>query len=112
MFCCFYRPKRNAIFVVDLQIDHQGVHYSTPLPNFETSLLALFNKGIQSTQSVPQLEKVIIFVSYHYRVPYTSHRQFNALVFIFNVHNRVVLSLVVHHGGYLLVGNTSVGVCW
>ena len=53
------RPKRNPLFIVDLQIDHQGVHYSTPLPNFETVLLSLFNKGIQSTQSVPQLEKVV-----------------------------------------------------
>lgn len=54
-----YRPKRNALFLVDLQLDTTGVHYSTNLNSFETSLVGLFDKGIQSTQNVPQLEKVL-----------------------------------------------------
>ena len=54
------RPKRNALFLVDLQLDIQGVHYSTNLNNFETMSVGLFDKGIQSTQSIPQLEKVIL----------------------------------------------------
>ena len=60
-FACFYfRPKRNALFLVDLQLDVQGVHYNNNLNSFETMLVGLFDKGILSTQSVPQLEKVII----------------------------------------------------
>lgn len=58
-FLVIFRPKRNALFLVDLQLDNQGVHYSTNLNNFETMCVGLFDKGIQSTQSVPQLEKVV-----------------------------------------------------
>ena len=39
-------------------MDTQGVHYSTSLPAFEQTLIGLFDKGIGSTQNVPQLEKV------------------------------------------------------
>ena len=60
MYLCF-RPKRNALFLVDLQLDTAGVHYNTNLNSFESMLVGLFDKGIQSTQSVPQLEKVILF---------------------------------------------------
>lgn len=56
----FVRPKRNALFLVDLMLDNQGVHYSTNLNSFETMLVGLFDKAIGSTQNVPQLEKVII----------------------------------------------------
>ena len=52
------RPRRNPIFLVDLMADAQGIHYSTPLQNYETVLISLFDKGIQACQSVPQLEKV------------------------------------------------------
>lgn len=52
------RPRKNPLFIVDLVLDSSGVHYSTPLENFETSLLNLFDKGILSTHAVPQLEKV------------------------------------------------------
>jgi len=38
--------------------DANGIHYSTPLQNFETVLVSLFDRGIQACQSVPQLEKV------------------------------------------------------
>lgn len=53
-----FRPKRNALFLVDLVMDAQGVHYSTNLNSFESVVVSLFDKGIQSTQNVPQLEKV------------------------------------------------------
>ena len=39
-------------------MDQQGVHYSNNLNSFETMLIGLFDRSIQSTQSVPQLEKV------------------------------------------------------
>ena len=56
-----FKPKRNALFLLDLIMDTQGVHYSTNLASFETVLVSLFDKGIQSTQNVPQLEKVRLF---------------------------------------------------
>lgn len=52
------RPRKNPLFIVDLVLDSSGVHYSTPLEQFETSLLNLFDKGILATHAVPQLEKV------------------------------------------------------
>ncbi|KAK3096562.1 hypothetical protein FSP39_001310 [Pinctada imbricata] len=55
-----FRPKRNALFLVDLLLDTQGAHYSTNLNSFETMLVGLFDKGIGSTQNVPQLEKYIL----------------------------------------------------
>ncbi|XP_062056155.1 dynein axonemal heavy chain 1 [Lepus europaeus] len=61
-----YRPRKNPLFVVDLVLDSSGVHYSTPLEQFETSLLNLFDKGILATHAVPQLEKLVmedIFIS-------------------------------------------------
>ncbi|XP_073667291.1 dynein axonemal heavy chain 1 [Tursiops truncatus] len=61
-----YRPRKNPLFIVDLVLDSSGVHYSTPLEQFETSLLNLFDKGILATHTVPQLEKLVmedIFIS-------------------------------------------------
>ncbi|XP_074200861.1 dynein axonemal heavy chain 1 isoform X9 [Camelus bactrianus] len=61
-----YRPRKNPLFIVDLVLDTSGVHYSTPLEQFETSLLNLFDKGILATHAVPQLEKLVmedIFIS-------------------------------------------------
>ncbi|KAL3881803.1 hypothetical protein ACJMK2_028195, partial [Sinanodonta woodiana] len=55
-----FKPRRNALFLVDLQLDQQGVHYSTNLTSFETMLISLFDKGIQATAHVPQLEKFIL----------------------------------------------------
>ena len=55
---CPYRPRKNPLFIVDLMLDTSGVRYSTPLEQFETSLLNLFDKGILATHTVPQLEKV------------------------------------------------------
>lgn len=53
-----HRPRKNPLLIVDLVLDSSGVHYSTPLEQFETSLLNLFDKGILATHTVPQLEKV------------------------------------------------------
>lgn len=53
-----HRPRKNPLFIVDLVLDSSGVHYSTPLEQFETSLINLFDKGILATHAVPQLEKV------------------------------------------------------
>lgn len=39
-------------------MDENGVHYCTPLDNFETSIADLFDKGIMATYNIPQLEKV------------------------------------------------------
>ncbi|CAK6435519.1 unnamed protein product [Pipistrellus nathusii] len=61
-----YRPRKNPLFIVDLVLDNSGVHYSTPLEQFETALLNLFDKGILATHAVPQLEKLVmedIFIS-------------------------------------------------
>ncbi|XP_070190635.1 dynein axonemal heavy chain 1-like isoform X2 [Littorina saxatilis] len=55
-----YKPKKNALFLVDLLLDTHGVHYSTSLPSFESTLISLFDKGILSTHNVPQLEKYIL----------------------------------------------------
>lgn len=53
-----HRPRKNPLFIVDLVLDSSGVHYSTPLEQFEASLLSLFDKGILATHAVPHLEKV------------------------------------------------------
>ncbi|ERE91881.1 dynein heavy chain 1, axonemal-like protein [Cricetulus griseus] len=61
-----YRPRKNPLFIVDLVLDTSGVHYSTPLEQFEMTLLNLFDKGIMATHAVPQLEKLVmedIFIS-------------------------------------------------
>ncbi|XP_025927284.1 dynein heavy chain 1, axonemal [Apteryx rowi] len=55
-----YKPRKNPLFVVDLVLDSSGVHFSTPVENFEKSLISLFNKGILATHTVPQLEKYVL----------------------------------------------------
>ncbi|XP_077133083.1 dynein axonemal heavy chain 1 isoform X2 [Ranitomeya variabilis] len=55
-----YKPRKNPIFLLDLVLDVSGAHFSTPLENFETSLMTLFDKGILATHSVPQLEKFVL----------------------------------------------------
>lgn len=52
------RPKKNSVFLIELQIDKTGPRYNVNYENFELSLCTLFEKAISSTQSVPQLEKV------------------------------------------------------
>uniref|UniRef100_A0A6I8PKH9 Dynein axonemal heavy chain 1 n=1 Tax=Ornithorhynchus anatinus TaxID=9258 RepID=A0A6I8PKH9_ORNAN len=55
-----YKPLKNPLFLVDLILDNTGVHYSTPLENFETVVVSLFDKGILATYCVPQLEKFVM----------------------------------------------------
>ncbi|XP_072521546.1 dynein axonemal heavy chain 1 [Salminus brasiliensis] len=55
-----YKPKKSPLFLVDLVLDQTGVHYSTPLENFETSIVNLLDKGILSTHDVPQLDKFVM----------------------------------------------------
>ncbi|XP_053154302.1 dynein axonemal heavy chain 1 isoform X2 [Hemicordylus capensis] len=55
-----YKPRKNPLFIIDLVLDHVGVHFSTPLENFETTLVSLFNKGILATHTIPQLEKYVL----------------------------------------------------
>ncbi|XP_030634236.1 dynein heavy chain 1, axonemal [Chanos chanos] len=55
-----YKPRKNPLFLLDLVLDQTGVHYSTPLENFETSIINLLDKGILSTHNVPQLEKFVM----------------------------------------------------
>lgn len=43
---------------MDLILDQTGVHYSTPLENFEASILNLLDKGILCTHNLSQLDKV------------------------------------------------------
>ncbi|KAA0186443.1 Dynein heavy chain 1 axonemal, partial [Fasciolopsis buskii] len=53
-------PKKNPIFLVDLVLDADGPHYSTPLKNFITIPVSLFDKAINSVQDVPQLERFVM----------------------------------------------------
>ncbi|XP_069062696.1 dynein axonemal heavy chain 1 [Pleurodeles waltl] len=55
-----YKPRKIPIFTLDLLLDNSGVHFNTPLENFQTILMSLFNKGIQATTKVPQLEKFVM----------------------------------------------------
>ncbi|XP_041945152.1 dynein heavy chain 1, axonemal isoform X2 [Alosa sapidissima] len=55
-----YKPKKSPLFLVDLILDQTGAHYSTPLENFESSIMNLFDKGILSTHNVPQLDKFVM----------------------------------------------------
>ncbi|XP_036367019.1 dynein heavy chain 1, axonemal-like isoform X1 [Octopus sinensis] len=55
-----FKPKKTALFFIELIVDEQGPHYSTTLADFESCVLSLFDKGINSTQAVPQLEKYIL----------------------------------------------------
>ncbi|CAH8652543.1 unnamed protein product [Schistosoma rodhaini] len=53
-------PKRNPIFLVDLQLDTDGPHYSTPITQFPNTLIQIFDKAINSVQDVPQIEQYVI----------------------------------------------------
>ncbi|BHF69813.1 Dynein heavy chain 1, axonemal [Sparganum proliferum] len=53
-------PKKNALFLVDLVIDKDGVHYSTLLGQFEKVLWGLFDKAIKSIQNISQVERFVV----------------------------------------------------
>jgi dynein heavy chain len=56
----YIKPKKNALFMVELTIDKIGPKYNVNYENFENVLCSLFEKSISSTQTVPQLEKVTL----------------------------------------------------
>ncbi|GAB1605522.1 hypothetical protein Ahia01_000834300 [Argonauta hians] len=55
-----FKPRKIALFYIELVIDDQGPHYNTNINEFETCMITLFDKGINATQAVPQLEKYIM----------------------------------------------------
>ena len=67
-----YRPLQGPLFFLDLVLDSEGSHYSQPLTSFQPTLIAIFDRGISSTHSVPMVEKVcnlwivlrILWISY------------------------------------------------
>ncbi|XP_059505480.1 dynein axonemal heavy chain 1 [Stegostoma tigrinum] len=55
-----FKPRKMPIFILDLNLDNSGVHFSTPLEKFKPVILALFDKAITSTQHVPHIEKFVL----------------------------------------------------
>ncbi|CAH8592966.1 unnamed protein product [Schistosoma turkestanicum] len=53
-------PKKNPLFLVDLLLDTDGPHYSTPTAQFPNILIQIFDKAINSTQDIPQIEQYVI----------------------------------------------------
>lgn len=54
------KPKKNSLFMIELQIDKNGPRYNIAYENFLNTLCGIFEKSIGSTQSVPQLEKYVM----------------------------------------------------
>ncbi|NXM42418.1 DYH1 protein, partial [Gymnorhina tibicen] len=55
-----YMPQGNPLFVTNIKLDSSGVLFSPSVKNFETSLIALFDKGILATHTIPQLEQDVL----------------------------------------------------
>ncbi|XP_066927305.1 dynein axonemal heavy chain 1-like isoform X2 [Clytia hemisphaerica] len=55
-----YQPKKNPLFLIDLAFEDGGIGFSTPKHKFEESTINLFNKGVNSTKKIPQLEKMVL----------------------------------------------------
>ena len=55
-----YRPKKNAIFLMDLTFEEDTVTFSTKPQKFGDSVITLFNKGVNCTKKIPQLEKMVM----------------------------------------------------
>ncbi|XP_055077981.1 dynein axonemal heavy chain 1 [Periophthalmus magnuspinnatus] len=55
-----YKSKKNTLFLVDLVLDQTGVHYNTPLENFPSSLVKLFDKGIVTAENIPHVERFVM----------------------------------------------------
>ena len=56
LFYC--RPLNGPLFHLDLVLDETGSHFSTDLDAFKPALVSIFDRGIQATHSVPQMERV------------------------------------------------------
>ena len=48
------------MFLIDLAFEDGGIGFSTPKHKFEESTINLFNKGVNSTKKIPQLEKMVL----------------------------------------------------
>ncbi|TNN40910.1 Dynein heavy chain 1, axonemal [Liparis tanakae] len=46
-----YTPQKNPLFLLDLVLNHSGVHYSPPLEDFETSLVKLIDEAVKATHN-------------------------------------------------------------
>ncbi|XP_068442262.1 dynein axonemal heavy chain 1 [Clinocottus analis] len=55
-----YKPLKNPLFLLDLLMNQTGVYYSTPLENFEPSLVNLFDEAIRATYLVPQPDEFVM----------------------------------------------------
>nr|WAW84827.1 axonemal dynein heavy chain 1 [Halisarca dujardinii] len=53
-------PINGPLFALDLLIDSSGVHFSADLGDFELMLVQVFDRGIQVTQKIPRLERMIM----------------------------------------------------
>lgn len=58
----YFRPLNGPLFHLDLVLDETGSHFSTDLEAFKPTLVAIFDRGIQATHSVPQMERVCLQV--------------------------------------------------
>ena len=57
------RPLNGPLFHLDLVLDENGSHFSTDLDAFKPALVSIFDRGIQATHSVPQMERVKLIYS-------------------------------------------------
>lgn len=94
MLSLLYSPTNGPVFSIELVLDSEGAHYNTDLTAFIPMLVEVFNRGIQSTHSVPQLEKVPLYI----------------LQFTCNI--GFIVSLLVYCGQVILAANSFAGVCW
>ena len=53
-----FRPLNGPLFHLDLVLDETGSRFSTDLDAFKPTLVSIFDRGIQATHSVPQMERV------------------------------------------------------
>ena len=59
------RPKYSSLFYLELVIDQDGVHYTSSFESFESVMALIFDRGLLSTHSVPQLERVHTHIHVH-----------------------------------------------
>ena len=101
------RPKNGALFFLELVIDIEGVHYTTDLESFKSTLVSVFDRGIQSTHTVPQLEKVSSVAQTHVHVHdvmpnycmyhmYMYLYSWNKIVHVHILHVMVLLTLIIY----------------
>ena len=130
MFVFFYflinRPLRGALFLLDLIIDATGIHYSTPPENFETTVVAIYDKGIAVTQSIEQLEKVRKLM-YDFCTTYISMCMYNmyvkvsrilvhcySLIYVSSVRTYVYVCVIIDGCSWQILEGFGcpTGVCW